>query len=367
MTGVCRTPLHALHLSLGARMVEFSGYELPLHYRQGILAEHSQVRARAGLFDVSHMSQLRLAGPQAAAALETLAPSDFRGLAPGRQRYSFFTSESGGILDDLMVANMGDAFLLVVNAARRAHDLALLQSRIGGRCSIEPLTGRALLALQGPHAAAAIALLGPGAERLPFMSCGRFKVAGVDCFVSRSGYTGEDGFEISVPAADAESVARQLLAQESVAPIGLGARDSLRLEAGLCLYGHDLDATTSPVEAGLAWAIPKARRSGGFPGAATILRQLVEGAPRRRVGLLPAGRAPLREGEILRAGGREVGKVTSGGYGASAGGPIALAYVESSCATPGTELEAMPRGKPLACRVVPLPFVPHRYFRGIQP
>jgi len=360
-----RTPLFALHQELGARLVPFAGYEMPVQYPEGILAEHRHTRAGASLFDVSHMGQARLP-LAAAAALERLAPVDAMGLAPGHQRYAFFTNATGGILDDWMFANAGDHLFVVVNASRKAHDLALLARH----CEIQVLSDRALLALQGPAAAQVMERLGPQAVALSFMQVAAVTLDGIPCFLSRSGYTGEDGFEISLPADDAERLARRLLAQPEVKPAGLGARDSLRLEAGLCLYGHDIDESTTPVEAALGWAIQKIRRrggarTGGFPGAETILTQLEHGAPRSRVGLVPEGRAPLREGEALQdAQGRPVGKLTSGGFGASLDGPLAMGYVESWLACPGVELQAVVRGKPRACRVVPMPFVPHRYFRG---
>jgi aminomethyltransferase len=370
---VLTTPLSALHRRLGARMVPFAGYEMPVQYPAGILAEHLHTRTRASLFDVAHMGQLRLSGPDAARALEALVPADVVGLAPGRQCYSFFTNDAGGILDDLMIANLGDALVLVVNAARKQHDLAWLQTQIGARCRIESLDDRALLALQGPHAAQALAALAPQIGTLTFMSVTRARIDGAECVVSRSGYTGEDGFEISVPAAQAEAFAERLLALEGVAPAGLGARDSLRLEAGLCLYGHDIDESTSPVEARLAWALAQARREGGvrpggYPGAEVIATQLREGAVRQRVGLRPDGRAPVREGEtLLDANGVAAGKVTSGGFGATVNGPIAMAYVATRCTKQGTELQAIVRERPRACRVTALPFVPHRYFRGPPP
>lgn len=366
-----RTPLYALHLELGARMVPFAGYAMPVQYPAGIIAEHLHVRAKAGLFDVSHMGQLRLRGANVAAALETLVPADIAGLAAGRQRYTFLTNEHGGILDDLMVANDAGELALVINAGRKTDDLAWLQARLAAHCSVGPLGERALLALQGPLAGAVMARLCPHAADMRFMQVAHLHVGGIACFVSRSGYSGEDGFEISVAGDDAEPLARRLLAEEDVAPAGLGARDSLRLEAGLPLYGHDLDEATTPVEAGLAWAIPKVRRTGGaraggFPGAEVIFSQLAQGATRLRVGIAPEGRAPLREGEALHdAAGRAVGAITSGGFGASAGVPIAMGYVEAACAAPGTLLRALPRGKPRTCRVAALPFVPHRYYRGV--
>ena len=376
------TPLHDLHVALGARMVPFAGYAMPVQYPAGILAEHLQVRARAGLFDVSHMGQLRLSGPHAAAALETLLPADIVGLAPGRQRYAFFTNAAGGILDDLMVVNDGGEYVLVVNAACKAADHMHLKDALAALCTVGPLEDRALLALQGPLAASIMARLCPPAAALAFMAVARVTLAGIACLVSRSGYTGEDGFEISLAAVDADVLARTLLAEEGVAPAGLGARDSLRLEAGLPLYGHDIDETTTPVEAGLAWAIAKARRpggerGGGFPGAQTIFEQLSAGVRRKRVGILPEGRAPVREGEALHdpngcttghtvgnTVGGAIGAITSGGFGASAEGPVAMAYVETPFAAPGTLLTALPRGKPRACRVVKLPFIPHRYYKG---
>ena len=345
-------------------MVPFAGYEMPVQYPGGILAEHRHTRAHASLFDVSHMGQARLHGA-AVSELETLVPVDLQGLAFGRQRYAFFTNEAGGILDDLMVTNRGDALYFVVNASRKARDFELLK-----KFELEILSDRALLALQGPEAGKVIGSLSPRLGSMAFMSSDAARLGGFDCQISRSGYTGEDGFEISVAAADADPLARLLLAQEGVAPAGLGARDSLRLEAGLCLYGHDIDETTTPVEAGLAWAIQKARRRGGahagnFPGAEVILDQIERGAPRSRVGILPEGRAPVREGEELHApDGRVVGKLTSGGFGATLDAPLAMGYVEREYAAPGTALSATVRGKPRACRVSPLPFVPHRYYKG---
>jgi aminomethyltransferase len=360
-----RTPLHPLHLELGARMVPFAGYAMPVQYPAGILAEHRHTRAQASLFDVSHMGQARMP-PASAPALEALIPVDVAGLAPGRQRYGYFTNEAGGILDDLMLANAGDHYFAVVNAARKAHDFALLQNT----CGAEILADRALLALQGPLAARVMDLLAPGAAALAFMQTAVLRIGGRACFVARSGYTGEDGFEISLAAGEAERIARLLLAQEGVAPAGLGARDSLRLEAGLCLYGHDIDATTTPVEAGIEWAIQKVRRrggarEGGFPGADVILGQLARGTARRRAGILPEGRAPLREGEmLLDAAGGAAGRVTSGGFGATLNAPVAMGYLQCALARPGQALHAQVRGRQRACRVAALPFVPHRYHRG---
>jgi aminomethyltransferase len=365
LTDLLRTPLHALHVALGARMVPFAGYEMPVQYASGILAEHRHTRTHASLFDVSHMGQARLHGSGAAAALESLVPVDVIGLAPGRQRYGFFTNDAGGILDDLMVTNAGDHLYMVVNASCKARDFELLQ-----RMELEILSDRGLLALQGPGAAAVMARLGVEVESMPFLSSVTASIANMQCRISRSGYTGEDGFEISIAAGEAEALARMLLAEENVLPAGLGARDSLRLEAGLCLYGHDIDETTTPVEARLGWAIQKVRRrggerAGGFPGAATILDQLELGCARMRVGILPEGRAPIREGEPLDDSlGRRVGKLTSGGFGATLDAPLAMGYVDRDRAAPETQLTATVRGKPRACRVCTLPFVPHRYYRG---
>jgi aminomethyltransferase len=360
-----RTPLHALHLSLGGKMVPFAGYDMPVQYPTGIMAEHLHTRGEAGLFDVSHMGQVRLEGEHAAAALEGLVVGDITGLRPGRMRYTLFTNDSGGILDDLMVTNAGDHLFLVVNAARKVHDIALLRRHLDGKAVVKPLPDRALLALQGPAAARVLARFAPVAT-MAFMSGAPMAIEGVACFVTRSGYTGEDGFEISVPADAAERLARRLLTEPGVKPIGLGARDSLRLEAGLCLYGHDIDETTTVVEADLAWAMQKRRRSdGGFPGAAVILRELGSGARRKRVGIKPDGRAPAREGtEIVDDEGAVIGRITSGGFGPSVDGPIAMGYVAASEAALGTTLRLVVRGTPRPARIVPLPFVPHRYYRG---
>jgi aminomethyltransferase len=330
------------------------------------MAEHKQARDSAALFDVSHMGQLRLEGADRIAALEALVPADLAGLAPGRQRYSFFTNDAGGILDDLMISNQGDWLFLVVNAACKDADIAHLKAGLKGDVQLSELGDRALIALQGPKAAEVLARFAPGVQTLKFMDCKPVEIAGTACLVSRSGYTGEDGYEISVPAGQAEALARRLLAEDEVAASGLGARDSLRLEAGLCLYGHDIDTTTTPVEADLTWAIQKRRRQdGGFPGAGVVQKQLAEGAGRRRVGLQPEGRAPVREGTLLQdEQGAEVGIVTSGGFGPTVGGPVAMGYVTSALAAQGTALQAVVRGKPLPCRVVALPFVAHNFFRG---
>jgi aminomethyltransferase len=362
-----RTPLYDLHRARGARMVAFAGYEMPVQYPGGIIAEHLHTRSKAGLFDVSHMGQIGLRGEVAAQALEMLVPGDLQGLAPGRMRYTLLLNEAGGILDDLMATRIEGGLMLVVNAGRKEADLAHLQQRLGPGAAIEPRFERGLLALQGPAAAAVLArVCREPVERMPFMTGAEATVAGVPCFVTRSGYTGEDGFEISVAAADAVAVADALLNEPEVAPIGLGARDTLRLEAGLCLYGHDIDETTTPVEAGLVWAIGKRRREAGdFPGASAILRQLMEGASRKRVGIRPDGRAPAREGTaITDPAGIPVGGVTSGGFGPSVGAPIAMGYVETANAAEGTALALLVRGIARPARGARLPFVPPRYYRG---
>lgn len=366
------TPLHALHLELGARMVPFAGYSMPVQYPSGLMAEHLHTRRAAGLFDVSHMGQLRLVGADAAAALETLIPVDVIGLAPGKQRYGLLLNEDGGIIDDLMFFNRGDDIFVIVNGACKAGDIAHIQQKIGARCQVIPMPDMALLALQGPQAVTALARLAPGVEQLVFMTGGRFIVAGCDCFLTRSGYTGEDGFEISVPADQADTLARALLAQPEVLPIGLGARNSLRLEAGLCLYGNDLDTTTTPVEASLNWAIQKVRRTGGeraggFPGADKVLAQLDAPASltRKRVGLIALERVPVREHtELHNDEGRHIGEVTSGLLGPTTGKPVAMAYVEPAFAAIGTRVNAMVRGKAVPMEVCAMPFVPARYFRG---
>ena len=361
-----QTPLFALHQELGGKIVPFAGYALPVQYPAGIMAEHKQTREAAGLFDVSHMGQVKLEGADRIAALEALVPAELAGLAVGRQRYSFFTNDQGGILDDLMISNQGDWLFLVVNAACKEADIAHLKANLKGDVTLTEMSERALLALQGPKAADVLARLAPGVQTLKFMDCKPVEVDGIACFVSRSGYTGEDGYEISVPAEKGEALARRLLAEDEVEASGLGARDSLRLEAGLCLYGHDIDTTTTPVEADLVWAMQKRRREeGGFPGAAVVQKQLAEGAPRRRVGLLPEGRAPMREGTVLQNDkGEEVGTVTSGGFGPTVGGPVAMGYVTTALAAEGTSLQAVVRGKPMPCKVAALPFVKHNYFRG---
>jgi len=375
MSELLHTPLHALHLRLGARMVPFAGYAMPVQYPAGLMAEHRQCREKAALFDVSHMGQLKLLGADAAAALETLVPVDVMGLGEGKQRYAFFTNDSGGLLDDLMItrpaagSRFGDLFL-IVNAGCKDADTVHLQTNIGHRCEVVPLPDRALLALQGPQAVAALSRLHPGVAQLVFMTGAEFELAGAHCFVTRSGYTGEDGFEISVAAEHAVTLAEALLAQGEVAPAGLGARDTLRLEAGLCLYGHDINETTSPIEAGLNWAVQKVRRpggarAGGYPGAAVIESHLAGAAPSRRVGLIGLERVPVREGAaIVDAHGRKLGTVTSGTLAPTVNQPIAMAYLPLDHALPQHEVYAEVRGKRLPMRVSPMPFNPHNYFRG---
>ncbi len=356
------TPLDGLHRALGAKMVPFAGYAMPVQYTAGIVAEHLHTRAAASLFDVSHMGQVFLRGADAAARLETIVPGDIAGLKPGAVRYTMLTNAQGGIIDDLMAMRHADGVALIVNAARKDVVLPYLAERLKG-LALEPRPERALIALQGPQAAAVMARVAPAAAGLAFMHGADVAIAGVACAVTRSGYTGEDGFEISMPAADAVRVAEAFLAQSEVKPAGLGARDSLRLEAGLCLYGQDIDETTTPIEADLAWTIGRRRRAeGGFPGADIILAQLKAGAPRRRVGIKPDGKAPVRAGAALTlADGTPVGTVTSGGFGPSAGGPVAMGYVAAPHAQIDTALNAIVRDKPLPARVAALPFVPHRY------
>lgn len=364
-----QTPLNALHRELGARMVPFAGYDMPVQYPAGIIAEHRHCRSAAGLFDVSHMGQVLItsasAGIDPAVELEKLVPGDIQALEQGRMRYTQFTNAQGGILDDLMVTRRPQGLMLVINAACKEADIAHLRRHMAG-CNIDYLAERGLLALQGPQAAIVMERLAPGTSRMAFMSGAEFKVGGIDCFVTRSGYTGEDGYEISVPADQTDKLARLLLAQPEVKPIGLGARDSLRLEAGLCLYGHDIDTATTPIEAGLLWSISKRRREqGGFPGDTAIKADIAQGPKRCRVGLRLEGRAPAREGaEVQDASGRIVGKLTSGGFGPSVDRPIAMGYVEAALAKAGTIVSILVRGKPLAAEIVSMPFSPHRYFRG---
>ncbi len=368
------TPLNALHRDLGAKMVPFAGYDMPVQYPMGVMKEHLHCRARAGLFDVSHMGQVILRAPggyaEVARAMEALVPVDLLGLGVMRQRYGFFTDETGGILDDLMLANRGDHMFVVVNAACKTDDIAHMRAGLTG-VEVEEVTDRALLALQGPVAESVLEALVPGVAQMRFMDVGIFDSGFGDLWISRSGYTGEDGYEVSVPEDQAEPLARVLLSHEDVEPIGLGARDSLRLEAGLCLYGHDIDTTTSPVEASLNWAIQKVRRAGGdraggFPGAARILNELQTGAARARVGLRPEGRAPMREGTPLFAaaeGGDPVGHVTSGAFGPTIEGPMSMGYVPAEMAKVGTELFGEVRGKRLPLRVAGLPFTPANFKR----
>ena len=369
---LAKTPLHALHIELGARMVPFAGYDMPVQYPLGVMKEHLHTREAAGLFDVSHMGQIVLRGADAAKALETLVPVDIIDLPVGMQRYAMFTDDQGGILDDLMVANLGnDTLFLVVNAACKDQDLAHLQKHIGSQCEIESLFAeRALLALQGPKAAEVLARLAPEVAKMTFMQFAPVRLLGADCYVSRSGYTGEDGFEISVPAEHCETLARSLLAEPEVEAIGLGARDSLRLEAGLCLYGHDMSTNSTPIEASLLWAMSKPRRAdgaraGGFPGAERIFAQQQQGVASKRVGLLPQERVPVREGaELVDADGTVIGTVCSGGFGPTLGAPVAMGYLQSSHIALDTEVWALVRGKRVEMKVAKTPFVPQRYYRG---
>ncbi len=374
-----QTPLHDLHVELGARMVPFAGYSMPVQYPAGLMAEHLHTRSAAGLFDVSHMGQLHLVGPDAAAALESLMPVDVIDLPAGKQRYGLLLNEDGGIIDDLMFfnrnmtdsANGGDLFV-IVNGACKAGDIAHIAQKISDRCQVIPMPEMALMALQGPQAVAALQRLAPGVEKLVFMTGGRFTVAGCDCFLTRSGYTGEDGFEISVHASQAAALARALLAQPEVKPVGLGARNSLRLEAGLCLYGNDIDTTTTPVEANLNWAMQKVRRTGGaraggFPGADKILAQLADPGTltRKRVGLVALERIPVRDHTALQSpDGAAIGEVTSGLLGPSINQPVAMGYVSPEFAALGTRVNAIVRGKPVPMQISAMPFVPNRYFRG---
>lgn len=370
------TPLNALHLELGARMVPFAGYSMPVQYPAGLMAEHAHTRNAAGLFDVSHMGQLRLVGPDAAAAFETLMPVDVIGLGVNKQRYGLLLTDEGTIIDDLMFvnrdyANGGDLFV-IVNGACKAGDIAHIQAKIGQRCEVIPMPERALLALQGPQAVTALQRLVPGVEQLVFMTGGTYRWNGAELYITRSGYTGEDGFEISVHEAQADALARALLAQPEVKPIGLGARNSLRLEAGLCLYGNDIDTTTTPVEAALNWAMQKVRRTGGeraggFPGADKVLGQLDGSQPatRKRVGLIAKDRVPVREHvELQNRQGQRIGEVTSGLIGPTINQPIAIGYVEPAYAALGTQVNAIVRGKAVAMEVAAMPFVPTRYYRG---
>ncbi|MBL6455709.1 glycine cleavage system aminomethyltransferase GcvT [Belnapia sp. T6] len=359
------TPLAGLHRALGGRMVAFAGYAMPVQYPAGIMAEHLHVRGAAGLFDVSHMGQAELHGEGAAAALERVTPADIQGLKPGRQRYALLMTPEGGIFDDCMVANLGDRLFVVVNASRKHDDFALIESVLPAGITLRRLPDRALLALQGPGAAPAMAPVAPALTALSFMGIAQAEIAGIPVIASRSGYTGEDGWEISAPAEAAEALAKQLLGLPGVQPAGLGARDSLRLEAGLCLYGVDIDESTSPVEAALTWSIGKRRRmSWDFPGAERVREELANSTQRLRIGLRPEGRQPARGETMIHApGGEAVGSITSGGFGPSLGGPMAMGYVARAHAADGTALELIVRGRPLAARVAPMPFIPHRYAR----
>jgi aminomethyltransferase len=363
-----RTPLYALHVELGGKIVPFAGYEMPVHYPAGILKEHRHTREKAGLFDVSHMGQAFLHGADPARALERVAPSDFVGLKEGMQRYGLLLNDAGGVKDDFMATRLkGEpAMYLVVNASMKESDFAYIGERLKGVATLEPRPDRALLALQGPLAERVLERLSPGIAALTFMHVTRATVAGVPAIVSRTGYTGEDGFEISIAEINADRLARILLREPEVAPIGLGARDSLRLEAGLCLYGHDIDETTDPAEADLVWAIGKRRKTElGFPAAEKIMDRVLHGTAKKRVGIRPEGKAPARDGtEIADKKGRIIGKITSGGFGPTLNAPIAMGYVETAFSADGTEIDLMVRGKAMPARVAPMPFVPHRYKRG---
>lgn len=364
------TPLDALHRELGAKMVPFAGYDMPVQYPGGIIREHLHTRAAAGLFDVSHMGQVLIEGEGAAAMLEKLVPVDIQGLGIDRQTYALFTNEQGGVLDDLIITRWDEQrFFLVVNAGCKERDIAHLRNHLEGQ-RLTVLTGQALLALQGPAARDVMRTLCPAAAELVFMQGCSATLEGVPVYITCSGYTGEDGFEISVPAAQAQTLARSLLEIEAVEPVGLGARDSLRLEAGLCLYGHELTADIDPVQAGLLWSISRIRRpggarAGGFPGAGVIFQRMQEGSPLRRVGLTVEGKRPVRDGQaVLDSQGRQVGSVCSACYGASVGGPIAMAYIERGLGEPGTPLDVDVRGKLVPVTVTPMPFIPQRYYRG---
>lgn len=365
-----KTPLYDLHVTLDARMVPFAGYAMPVQYPAGIIAEHGAARSAAGLFDVSHMGQAILRGDDPATSFERLVPGDICGLEPGRMRYTLLLNDGGGIRDDLMVTRIDDkgapALFLVVNAACKDADFAHIAASLADEAELQILNDSALLALQGPKAEGVLAELAPACRDLVFMQGAEMRVGDVDAYVTRSGYTGEDGYEISVPSAAAAGLAERLLDHDDVSPVGLGARDSLRLEAGLCLYGHDIDETTSPIEAGLAWAVGKRRREAAdFPGGRAILDQLADGPQRRRVGLRPEGRAPVREGAVIRDGaGNAIGVVTSGGFGPTVGGPVAMGYVDAGSAGTGTELNIELRGRTVAARVADLPFVPANYKRA---
>ncbi|KAB7739879.1 glycine cleavage system aminomethyltransferase GcvT [Parvibaculum sedimenti] len=366
------TPLHALHIELGAKMVPFAGYDMPVQYKDGVLAEHLHTREAAGLFDVSHMGQAWIEGPDfetVARALEALVPGDLLGLVPGAIRYTLLLNDKGGIRDDLMVTRPAEAahansLFVIVNAACKEADFAHIAANLPAGIALKPIRDRALIALQGPKAVDVFRRFAPAGADMLFMTAQAMDVAGIPCLVSRSGYTGEDGYEISVPEKDAVALTKKLLGEPEVKPIGLGARDSLRLEAGLCLYGHDIDETTTPIEGALAWVIGKRRREeANFPGAKIILDQIANGAPRKRVGLLPEGKAPAREGTEIVAGGKVIGSITSGGYGPTVGGPIAMGYVDAAHAGVGTEVELMVRGKGRPAKVVAMPFTTKRFHK----
>ncbi len=371
MSDLLQTPLHDLHVERGAKMVPFAGYAMPVQYKLGVMKEHEHTRAKAGLFDVSHMGQVRVSGDNAAAALEKLIPVDIIGLGESRQRYGFFTNEHGGIMDDLMLANRGDHIFVVVNAACKDADIAHMKNHLEPDVMVTPVPDRALFALQGPAAEAVLAALNPAAADMAFMDVATLDLNGAECWVSRSGYTGEDGYEISVPNDHAVALAETLLAHDDVEPIGLGARDSLRLEGGLCLYGHDIDTETTPIQAALIWAIQKVRRAGGdraggFPGADAIFSEMAEGVSRKRVGLIPEGRAPMREGVPLFAdaeGDAQIGAITSGGFGPTVGSPVAMGYVATAQASPGTTVYGELRGKRLPLTVSKMPFTPANFKR----
>ncbi len=361
-----QVPLDALHRELGAKMVPFAGYDMPVQYPAGVLSEHNHTRASASLFDVSHMGQVHLIGAKATEALETLVPGDIAALTTGRTRYTMFTNDKGGILDDLMVTQQGEYLYLVVNAGCKDADIAHMQSKLSSMCEIKVMEDRALLALQGPKSAEVLSRFAAPARHMDFMSSAKLHISDIECFITRSGYSGEDGYEISVHANDAEDLARLLIAEPEVEPAGLGARDSLRLEAGLCLYGSDIDETTTPIEAGLRWTISKRRREqGGFPGADVIQQQLADGPARLRVGIQPEGRAPARgHTEITDTNGNTIGEITSGGFGPTKGGPVAMGYVDSAFAEAGTTVNLTVRGKSLPASVTSTTFVKHNYYTG---
>ena len=369
LSASAKTALHSLHLELGAKLVTFAGYKMPLQYSTGIIAEHEHTREHAGLFDISHMGQIRITGTNAALELEKLVPSDILGLLPDQQRYTVFTTHEGGVLDDLMIINLGDSYLLIVNGVCKQTDYEHLQQSLAKHCTIEMLTDQSLLALQGPSAREILTSIFPNISKLAFMEVANFEFKGNPCLITCSGYTGEDGFEISIPSALAEDMARLLLKDKEVLPIGLGARDSLRLEAGHCLYGHDLNTNISPVEAGLSWVIGKSRRiqgvrAGGYIGAEIITKQIKLGSEKIRIGILPEGKAPIREGAILMDEiEQSIGIVTSGTYSPSLHKPIAMGYVLSKFAKPGLQIFANVRGKQLAAKTTKLPFIPTRYFK----